>query len=162
MGNNPSVKRFRTDMQDLAEQMKTSFEKSLLRQAAELAGNIQRAIPHSVRGHLRDSVRTKNVSTNTKPSVLVLAGGPKTTKRTSAGQAFDYALAEEFGTSKEEPRPFFYSTVRMYKNAFRDGAKETFEQAVAENNKIRQIRADNQGGAGQSASYRGAYTLRGT
>jgi len=154
MGNNASVKQFRTDMQSLAAQMKRNMRNEIAAQAAELVGNIQLAIEHNVTYRLRDSVRTKDVSTDTKPSVLVLAGGPRTTKYSAAGP-FDYALAEEFGTVKETARPFFYSTVRMYKNGFREGVRETFEQTIAENNKVRATRA-----AGGSGAYRGAFTLR--
>jgi hypothetical protein len=159
MGNNASVKQFKTDMQTLVGQMKHSMRNEIVAQATELVGNIQLAIEHNETYHLLDSVRMKDVSTDTKTSVLVLAGGKLTTKRTNAG-SFDYALAEEFGTVKETARPFFYSTVRGYKNGFREGVLETFEETVAENNKVRATRANNAGAAGQSAAYRGGLTLR--
>ena len=159
MGNNASVKQFKTDMLSLKNQMARNFRNQFLAQASELRENIQAAIEHNDTYHLHDSVRVKDVSTDTKPSVLVLAGGPLTIKRTDAG-AFDYSLAEEFGTVKEEARPFFYPTVRGYKNGFREGVRETFEQTIAESNKIRATRASNVGAAGQRAGYRGALTLR--
>lgn len=159
MGNNASVKQFKTDMQTLVAQMKRNMRNEIVAQGTELVGNIQLAIEHNETYHLHDSVRMKDVSTDTKISVLVLAGGPKTTKYTAAGP-FDYALAEEWGTVKETARPFFYSTVRMYKNGFREGVQETFAETIAENNKVRAARANNAGAAGQSAGYRGAYTLR--
>lgn len=155
MANNPSVKQFRADMLALRNQVGKAFRNEFLAQAEELVGNIQRAIPHSVTGHLRESVRKKDVSTDTKPSVLVLAGGSKTTKRTAAGEAFDYALAEEFGTVKQAPRPFFYSTVRAYKSASAAGLRETLDEAIRENNKIRELR-----NSGSSGAYRGAFTLK--
>ncbi|MHC2578229.1 HK97 gp10 family phage protein [Bradyrhizobium diazoefficiens] len=154
MGNNASVKQFKTDMQSLAAQMKRNMRNELVAQGTELVGNIQLAIEHNETYHLHDSVRMKDVSTDTKPTVLVLAGGPKTTKYTAAGP-FDYALAEEFGTVKETARPFFHSTVRMYKNGFREGVRETFKQTIAENNKVRAVRA-----VGGSGAYRGALTTR--
>ncbi|MBW7967580.1 HK97-gp10 family putative phage morphogenesis protein [Bradyrhizobium sp. BR 10261] len=154
MGNNASVKQFKTDMLALKNQMAKNFRNEFLAQAAELRENIQAAIEHSVSGHLKDSVRIKDVSTDTKPSVLVIAGGPQTTKRTENG-AFDYSLAEEFGTVKEEARPFFYPTVRGYKNRYREGVRETFEETLAESNKTRATRS-----AGGSGAYRGALTTR--
>lgn len=159
MGNNASVKQFKTDMLSLKNQVKAGFRDRFNAMGAELVENIQHAIEHNDTYHLHDSVRKKDVSTETKTSVLVLAGGKATTKRTANG-VFDYALAEEFGTVKETARPFFYSTVRMYQNSFRDGVRETFEQTIAENNKIRATRANNTGAAGQSGAYRGALTLR--
>ncbi|WP_461342606.1 hypothetical protein [Bradyrhizobium liaoningense] len=96
-------------MLSLKNQMAKNFRNEFLAQAEELKGNIQAAIEHSITGNLRDSVRVKDVSTDTKPSVLVIAGGSLTTKRTQAG-VFDYSLAEEFGTVKQEAAPFFYPT----------------------------------------------------
>lgn len=154
MGNNASVKQFKTDMLSLKNQMAKNFRNEFLAQAEELKGNIQAAIENNVTYHLHDSVRVKDVSTETKPSVLVIAGGPLTTKRTDAG-VFDYSLAEEHGTVKEEARPFFYPTVRGYKNAYREGVRETFEQTLAESNKTRATRS-----AGGSGAYRGALTTR--
>lgn len=162
MVTNTTAKNFKASMQELARQMKGNFHDMLLRQADELVDNIQRAIPHNVTGHLKESVRKKDVSTDTKLSVLVLAGGPLTTKRSPSGQSFDYALAEEFGTTKEEPRPFFYSSVRFYKQGGLEQFRETFEETIAENNKVRQISANNAVTIGQTGSYRGALTLRGS
>lgn len=154
MGNNASVKQFKTDMLSLKNQMARNFRNEFLAQASELRENIQAAIEHSVTGHLRDSVRVKDVSTATKPSVLVIAGGPLTTKRSDAG-AFDYSLADEYGTVKEEARPFFHPTVRGYKNRYRQGVRETFEETLAESNKTRATRS-----AGGSGAYRGILTVR--
>ncbi|WP_035675097.1 phage protein, HK97 gp10 family [Bradyrhizobium liaoningense] len=154
MSNNASVKQFKTDMLSLKNQMAKNFRNEFLAQGEELKGNIQAAIEHSITGHLRESVRVKDVSTDTKPSVLVIAGGSLTTKRTQAG-AFDYSLAEEYGTVKQEAAPFFYPTVRGYKNAYRQGVRETFEQTLAESNKSRAIRS-----SGNSGAYRGALTIR--
>ncbi|WLB43019.1 hypothetical protein QIH93_20955 [Bradyrhizobium ottawaense] len=159
MANNASVKQFKTDMLSLKNQMARNFRNEFLAQAAELRDNIQAAIQNNVTYHLHDSVRVKDVSTDTKPSVLVIAGGQLTTKRSEAG-VFDYSLAQEYGTVKEEAHPFFYPTVRGYKNAYREGVRETFEETLAESNKIRAARANNSGAAGQTAAYRGALTLR--
>lgn len=164
-GNNPSVRRFKADMFDLVNRAKYNFHQELLAQADELVGNIQRAIPHSETGHLRDSVRKQDVSSSdgAKLTVLVKAGGPLTTKRTEAG-VFDYALAEEFGTSKEVARPFFYSTVRLYRARGDEQFRETFEETIAANNRLRAARADNiyTSGSGTvtTIDYRGT-SLRG-
>jgi hypothetical protein len=104
------------------------------------------AIDHSVSGHLSESVRKLDVSQPEKGkiSVLVMAGGPLTTRRTQAGAVYDYALAYEFGTVNEHARPFFYSTARFYRQHDIDWARETVEQAIAENNRTRAgLRSDN-------------------
>ncbi|GEC52261.1 HK97 gp10 family phage protein [Bradyrhizobium japonicum] len=158
MGTNTTARNFKARMQELAQQMKGSFHDMLLAQGDELVDNIQRAIPHNVTGHLKQSVRKKDVSTDTKLTVLVLAGGPLTTKRTPAGHSFDYALAEEFGTEKQDPRPFFYSSVRLYRAGGLEQFRETFEETIAENNRTRAILKDNYSNAGVSVNvgHRGA------
>lgn len=162
MGNNPSVRQFKTDMQDLVNKAKYNFHQELLAMADELVGNIRSAIEHSESHHLEQSVRKKDVSTSdeTKLSVLILAGGPLTTKRGPAG-SFDYALAEEFGTQKESPLPFFYSTYRFYKQAGLEQFRETLEETIEENNKVRGLRASNysNSGANVSVGYRGAVVV---
>lgn len=162
MGNNASVKRFKTDMKDLANRAKFNMHKEVLAQADELAGNIRRAIEHSVTGHLAESVRTQDVtnSDETRISVLVRAGGRLTTKYSAAGP-FDYALAEEFGTTKEEPRPFFYSNVRLYRANGLDAFRETFEQTIAENNRLRASRAYNYSDHAGGFSYSSGSAARG-
>ena len=140
MGNNPSVRRFRTDMKDLVNQAKYNFRGQINAMADELVGNMRDAIDHSVTGHLRESVRKKDISVSygnrQEISVLVMAGGRLTIK-----DGFDYALAEEFGTSKEDPRPFFYGTYRLYQRDGLQQYRETLEQTIAENNAQRASRA---------------------
>lgn len=169
MGNNASVRRFKTDMLDLDNQMRYSFHQSLLMQADELVGNIKNAIQHSETGHLKESVRKKDVSRITaddaRYTVLVLAGGPLTTKRTKSGHSFDYALAEEFGTIKEDPRPFFYNMARLYRAQGLERFRETLKQTIASNNELRARRGDNYssgpGGFGGKWSYDNANVERG-
>ena len=61
---------------------------------------------------------------------IVQAGGDMTTKeiREGSGVEYDYALAFEFGTSKQPARPFFYSTY----NAMRDDMQNAINEAVIE------------------------------
>lgn len=142
--SNPSVRQFRTDMKDLANKAKYDFHQEILAMADELIGNMERAIDHNVTGHLKQSLRKKDVTQSfgnrMRISVLVMAGGPLTTKYTAAGP-FDYALAEEFGTSKETPHPFFYGTYRLYQRDGLQQYQETLDQTIAENNRQRASRA---------------------
>lgn len=163
MGNNASVRQFKTDMLDLVNRAKQDFRKTLLLQADEVIGNMQRAIPHQVTGHLSQSLRKKDVSSSdgTKLSVLVIGGGRLTTKRTAGGGSFDYAIAEEFGTVKEEPRPFFYSTFRLYKQQGLERFRETLEETIKENNQVRAARAQSYSNSGVTVSvgHRGSITI---
>lgn len=143
MGNNPSVRQFKTDMQDLVNRAKYNFHQVLLMQANELAGNIKAAAP-VLTGALRDSVRVRDVSTadETKLSVLVIAGGAATTKQEDSGP-HDYSVTTEYGSVKEKPEPFFFSTFRLYQQHGLEQFQETLDETIANNNTIREARADN-------------------
>src|SRR4051794_34400658 len=105
--NNASLRNFRAANADLVKNVRKNFHELALAQAAELKGDIQRAIEHNVTGALQASVRFEDRTNadGSRVTVLVMAGGPTTMKN-----GFDYALAEEFGTTKEAARPFFYHT----------------------------------------------------
>lgn len=167
MPYNPSVARFKTDMTELVNRAKQNFHQTLLLQAEELAGNIREAAP-KLTGALAASVRVRDVSTSdgTKLSVLVIAGGQKTTRR-GAGGVYDYALATEFGTVKEPAEPFFYNSARLYSKNGLEQYKETLAETIAENNKVRGIRGNNYttnpgySGATIAVGHRGAVVLKG-
>lgn len=162
MGNNASVRQFKTDMLDLVNKAKYDFHQETLAMADELIDNMRAAIPHSITGNLKKSIRKRDVSTpdGGKISVLVIAGGPLTTKRENSGP-HDYALDEEFGSRKETPRPFFYSTYRFYRQQGLEQFRQTLEETIEENNKVRGLRASNYSNSGVSVSagYRGAVVV---
>ena len=164
LGNNASVRQFKTDMQNLVNKAKYNFHQETLAMADEVIGNMQRAIEHNVTGHLSQSLRKKDVtnSDETKISVLVIGGGRLTTRRTKSGNAYDYALAEEFGTVKETPRPFFYNTYRFYIQAGLEQFRETFQQTIEDNNRVRALRGSNYSNSGVtvSAGHRGAAVIK--
>jgi hypothetical protein len=163
MSNNASVRQFRTDMLNLVNKAKYDFHRETLAMADELIGNMQRAIEHSVSGHLKQSVRKKDVSTpdGGKISVLVLAGGRLTTRRTAKGATHDYVLDEEFGNVRQDPHPFFYGTYRFYKQQGLEQFRETLAETIAENNVTRATRASNYSNAGATISvgHRGAVVI---
>lgn len=153
MGNNLSVKKFKTDMQDLVNRAKQNFHQTLLLQANELAGNIKAAAPVRT-GALRDSVRVRDVSTadETKLSVLVIAGGAATTKREDSG-THDYSVTTEYGSRKEAPEPFFFNTFRLYQQHGLEQFQETLDETIENNNKIREVqREDNYTVGGKNTS----------
>ena len=61
---------------------------------------------------------------------FVEAGGDMTTKevRDGSGVEYDYALAFEFGTSRQPARPFFYNTYE----AMREDMQQAIDNAVSE------------------------------
>ena len=173
---NPTVKRFKTDMMTVTKYLKGSLEEAYSRQADELMENMRGAVP-VLTGRLRDSIRKKNVTRHDQASYrvsfLVMAGGPMTTVRYggrasyardvqigssggtkgiarggSGGVTYDYALGIEFGTVDMDAEPFFYSTARRYVQAGRLMAANTVENAVKENNKLRELRAEHYSNTG--------------
>ena len=164
MGNNPSVRQFRTDMMQLSNQVGKNFHQIILDEADELIANMRDAAPKET-GRLAASLRKKDVTKGSSAaghiqevSVLVIGGGPPTIKRTSTGHAYDYSVATEFGTRKENPEPFFYTTFRKYRNQGLEIFEESLDKAIEENNKLRALRASP---SGQNFSnYRGAVIFK--
>jgi hypothetical protein len=160
MPYNPSVARFKADMQDLSKNMATNFHDLISNQADEVVENMRARVPVKS-GKLRDSIRKRDVSRPDRVSFLVMAGGRLTTKTTAAGP-YDYALGTEFGTVNEAPEPFFYVSYRDYIAAGTEQDRETFEQTIEENNRVRALRADNYSNERitRSVGHRGAVVIQ--
>lgn len=134
---------------DLPYKLQRELAGRLKEIADELADDIRRVAPVKS-GALRDSVRVRRGRGTLE--LYVTAGGPTTTqdigrtthydREVSVGQGdtagiargtqgqvtYDYALAQEFGTSKMPAHPFFYSTYR----ARAAGIRAEIEQAVSD------------------------------
>jgi HK97 gp10 family phage protein len=130
-----------------------------LAMADELIENMRDAAPKDT-GTLANSIRKKDVTRGgngpgqfQEVSVLVIGGGAPTLRRTHTGNTYDYSLANEFGTRKEQPHPFFYATYRKYRNFGNELFAETVQDAVEENNKLRDLRSD---GSQAMITHRGA------
>lgn len=63
---------------------------------------------------------------------IVQAGGELTTKevREGSGVAYDYAEAFEFGTSRQEAKPFFWPTFRALKPDIEQNIQDAVEEAL--------------------------------
>jgi HK97 gp10 family phage protein len=109
----------------LPDRVKERVAQSLLEQAARLSlaqrQTLQSQEKSEPTGHLAQSCTV--VPGRNELEVVVVAGGPLTTKRSSNGTEYDHALAEEFGTSKEPARPFFYNTFHLMKREIIDNLK---------------------------------------
>lgn len=83
-------------------------------------------------GDLRDSIRKEKGRTHL--SVNVAAGGAKTTRAVRAGvKAFyDYALAQEFGTTEMPANPFFWPAYRIKRRAIRARISREIRKALKE------------------------------
>lgn len=63
---------------------------------------------------------------------IVQAGGPLTTVeiREGSGVEYDYALAFEFGTSRQPARPFFYPTYNVLREDMESNIEKAIEKAL--------------------------------
>lgn len=159
MTSNPTVRRFRTEMLEFGAMLGKGLHERTLAMADELIANMQDVAPKDT-GTMAATIRKKDVTRGgngpgqfQEVSVLVICGGPPTTRRTRAGHVYDYSLATEFGTQKEPAHPFFYATYRKYRNFGNDLFAETVEEMVQENNKLRELRSD---GTPAMVAHRGA------
>lgn len=95
----------------LSNKVKRRVQEGLRTQAHRVRDAIKSAAAIGDTGNLAESVRVEDGKDDTE--LLVVAGGDLTTKRMGSGSDYDYALAVEFGTTKMEPNPFFFSTWRV-------------------------------------------------
>lgn len=82
--------------------------------------------PPSESGDLEASCRVE--AGDSPLEYVVKAGGDATTKevREGSGVGFDYALAFEYGTSRQQAKPFFWNTY----DALRDDMRSKIDNAI--------------------------------
>lgn len=112
----------------LSAKVQEKLKRGLRVQAERVRDEIKRMAAVGDTGKLAESVRVEDGRNDLE--LVVMAGGELTTKelRSGSGVDYDYALAVEFGTSKMDPNPFFYSTWRVME----DDVTAELEKVVAE------------------------------
>lgn len=102
---------------------------SVIRQEAEGLSEAQRIELQSLQrppeetGSLEGSCRVEEGSNDLE--FIVLAGGEQTTK-----DGYDHALAFEFGTSKQQANPFFFSTYAERRDDMQSRILSATEDAI--------------------------------
>ena len=116
---------------DLSFKVRRELATAIRTEADRLADAIKAAAPVKT-GALRDSVQVRR--TRNDLTLYVTAGGDATTKevRQGSGEPYDYALATEYGTSKENAQPFFYPTVRAMEDDINANIAAAVEKALNE------------------------------
>jgi HK97 gp10 family phage protein len=124
MATNLSVERFKRLTEDLQKEVHVLAVAELNAQAKDLAQTIASVAPvyqgvsltasgGAIPGALKTSVR---VIPGKKDTVVrIVAGGVLTIRPSTSSKPYDYARADEFGTVKMAPRPFFFPTYRLRK-----------------------------------------------
>lgn len=138
----------------LSYKVKRELAQTIKDEADGLADAIKAAAPVKS-GALRDSVKvrrkkndldlevtaggaatTKGYERSTDYSSVVVVDGrdnsgkSKVAKGSGSGVEYDYAMATEFGTSKEEAQPFFYPTYRERAPQIRENIEAAVEKAI--------------------------------
>lgn len=87
--------------------------------------------PNTDSGDLQMSIRSEPFSRG-GVGVLIMAGGPLTTKPVRVGQSatYDYALANELGTQEMLAQPFFYPAFRQKKKTVNRRSAKAVRKAV--------------------------------
>ncbi len=113
---------------DLPFKVKRELAEAIKAEADKLADAIKAAAPVKT-GALRDSVQVRR--TRNDLTLYVTAGGDATTKeiRKGSGEDYDYAMATEFGTTKESAQPFFYPTARAMEDEINENIRAAVKKA---------------------------------
>lgn len=116
---------------NLSFKVRRELATAIKAEADRLADAIKAAAPVKT-GALRDSVKVRR--TRNDLTLYVTAGGDATTReiRQGSGEPYDYALATEYGTSKENAQPFFYPTVRAMEDDINANIAAAVEKALNE------------------------------
>lgn len=146
------LETFNRQLEDVSFKLKRELATAIKQEADKLASAIKAAAPVNT-GALRDSVKVRR--TRNDLTLYVEAGGEATTKgydrstgyesevvidgrdnrgiqksADGAGVSYDYALAQEYGTSREAAQPFFYPTVRTMEDEINANIQAAVEKAL--------------------------------
>ena len=126
------VEALRRKFERMAPSVKRQAQANIMTAGREI-NMLQRALAPVDSGALKQSIRTEPYN---EPYIgaFVRAGGPLTTVAARQGQgSYDYALAQELGTTEVDPTPFFYTAVRAKRPAtkrrIRAGIKSAIKKA---------------------------------
>ncbi|OYU91866.1 MAG: hypothetical protein CFE29_03180 [Bradyrhizobiaceae bacterium PARB1] len=112
VAKNQSVERFKRLTRDLMAEVLDEAVKELNAQGDDLVKAIESVAPVD-EGGLKTSVR--KIPGKKVTQIRIVAGGVLTTRPSISSKPFDYARADEFGTEKMQPKPFFFPTYRLKK-----------------------------------------------
>lgn len=124
---NLSVDQLKDLLKNIAPAAAEELRSAVRDEAFYLRGAMLFSVPID-HGKLRNSIRVE-ASTRSPLRFVVLAGGPLTTR---GNPPYDYALAQEFGTQKQSPQPFFFPTYRKRKRAIRTRISQRVKRAIGQ------------------------------
>lgn len=132
MASKNGLEEFRRKLMRVPAAIRAEVDKANAQNAEEWVQAAKAAVPRDPEDGtpLADSIRHYKSDTGGQ---IVRAGGQATTKP-SAGGPFDYATAQEFGTVKQTPNPFFWPTYRLLRKKFNSRRRRALNKAVKDFN----------------------------
>jgi HK97 gp10 family phage protein len=127
MANNQSVEKFRRLTVQMQKEVFDEAVGELNRQADGLVNAMKRVVARGKSAHLADSIRKVQ---GTKPTIVRIVAGGKTTQQKGPRGVFDYARAVEFGTVKMHAEPFFFPTFRLLRKKMRSSMKRKISATI--------------------------------
>lgn len=133
-----NMERLKRKLARIPDNVKRRAQADLMLAGREI-NMLQRSLAPEEDGVLRGTIRTEPLTDGTV-GVEIRAGGPATTKpvrNSGKGNApqYDYALAQEFGTEKMSPNPFFYpgykARRRKAMSQVRRGVRRALKEAAS-------------------------------
>lgn len=120
-------------LQSLPDQIKDELSDAIKAQAERLSAAQKRtlqSLEDRPTGALEESCRVEPGENELE--WIVQAGGDLTTTevRGGSGVGFDYALAFEYGTSRQHAKPFFWSTYNVLRDDMQVEINEAIDKAL--------------------------------
>lgn len=129
MANSDQLARLNARMVAVPIAVKLAVLPALEKDADELIVR-QRQLAPQDDGDLKNSIRKEAGEGGL--SIKVVAGGDLTTRavRDGASATYDYAIAQEYGTAKMDPSPFFWPAFRLLRKRINNRIKRAIGAAV--------------------------------
>ncbi|SMQ65874.1 phage protein, HK97 gp10 family [Devosia lucknowensis] len=128
-GKIQGLDRLKKKLRRMPEQAKVEIKKALNLSADEMVDMAKGLAPFED-GALKNSIQKEGG--RHELAIDVVAGGTATTRevRDGAGVEYDYALAQEFGTSNMKPTPFFFPAYRVVRKRIKSRVSRATTKAA--------------------------------
>lgn len=125
---NQSVEDYKRRLERVARAAAEAGFAEVMNGAREIGSAMKRAVPRD-KGVLADSIRIE--FDGNMGRAFIKAGGPTTTRPVrSGGPDYDYARAQEYGTTEQPAQPFFFPTLRLMKKTVRGKIDRAIKKAI--------------------------------
>lgn len=127
MSKNNGLEAFRRKLARVPKSIRTQVDATNLKSAQEFVANARAAAPKDE----HDLARTIRHHATDTGGQIVRAGGDETKVATPSG-SYDYARAQEFGTSEHAANPYFFPIYRLFKKRWVSRRSRALNKAFKE------------------------------